>query len=107
MHIEPHVTSARLLRVVAEERRREILQYLQSTDRAAITLQELAANLEPAVGGSDPVKNPARRLAIELHHNHLPRLDEAGLVDYDPRRGTVSNRTDAAVKRLLRASVPS
>lgn len=107
MNIEPHVTSGRLVRVVADERRREILQYLQSTDRAAISLQELAAKLEPAVGGSDQAESPPRRVAIELHHNHLPRLDEAGLIDYDPHGGTVSTRTDAAVTRLLRASVPS
>lgn len=29
------------------------------------------------------------RIAIMLHHTHLPRIADAGVVDYDPRDGRI------------------
>lgn len=34
---------------------------------------------------ADPPPETVERIAIELHHNHLPRLDEYGLVGYEPK----------------------
>lgn len=71
-----------------------------------VPLRELAAAVdeaesddgfvvEPATDGGttsderDPrdrpvADDPQRRIAIELYHVHLPRLDDAGLVSFDP-----------------------
>jgi hypothetical protein len=49
--------------------------------------------------GSDPV--PADRLAIGLHHSHLPKLGDCGLVDYDPESHTVASEIPSWVEPYL------
>lgn len=41
------------------------------------------------------------RVEVELHHRTIPRLSDAGLVDYDVRNGTVRRRTEALREDLL------
>ena len=61
---------------LADDRRRRVLRYLLERDGAdAVGLGELAE----AVADEDDVDDAHR----SLHHAHLPRLDEAGIVDYD------------------------
>lgn len=38
---------------------------------------------------ADPSPETVDRIAIALHHNHLPRLDEYGLVGYEPKARVV------------------
>lgn len=42
--------------------------------------REIAVREEP-----DPTPETVEQIAIGLHHNHLPRLDEYGLVGYEPK----------------------
>ncbi|WP_435181695.1 DUF7344 domain-containing protein [Halorussus sp. AFM4] len=42
-----------------------------------------------------------RRVAVTLHHNHLPRLDAAAVLDYDPRSRTVRYWGDDRVSTVL------
>lgn len=41
------------------------------------------------------------RVEVELHHRTIPRLSDAGLVDYDARNGTVRLWTEALRADLL------
>lgn len=41
------------------------------------------------------------RLAIALHHHHLPQLHAAGIVDYQPERNEVVYIGDETVDELL------
>lgn len=43
-----------------------------------------------------------RELRAVLRHNHLPRLDEAGLVEYDTSTHAVRYRPDEGAESLLR-----
>jgi len=38
---------------------------------------------------------------VDLHHNQLPKLAEATIVDYDPRSKTVRNWGDERVRTCL------
>jgi hypothetical protein len=38
---------------------------------------------------------------VDLHHNHLPRLADAGVVDYDPRSKTIRTWGDDRVETCL------
>ena len=75
-----------LFGVLASKTRRELLGYLDDESRP-VPVERLAAAL-----GSD-----GRRVAIELHHKHLPRLTEAGLVEWDRDRGTVTRPSTPAI----------
>lgn len=87
--ISPSVTAFETtLELLANEQRRLLLLVLQdSTGR--ISLDELArsvaarANEDTSLTDSGPSTD---QVAISLHHNHLPKLDDAGIVDYDVDR---------------------
>lgn len=43
------------------------------------------------------------QLAVKLVHSHLPKLAEYGVIEYDPRSGTVRYRPDEQVETVLDA----
>ncbi|WP_225333046.1 DUF7344 domain-containing protein [Halomicrobium urmianum] len=71
-----------LFEVRTDSRRRRLIGLLgeyERTDRAF--LDALSARLAEH---DAEVNVPAEEIAVELHHCHLPKLDEAGLVRYEP-----------------------
>lgn len=84
------VTTDELLEVVADPRRRLVLRYLCDNGEQPVTVGELATHLAAEAGGTDGPED-TRPKRIPLEHVHLPKLDAAGLVDFDGR--TVSLRT--------------
>lgn len=38
----------------------------------------------------DPTDNQLRDISLSLHHNHIPRLEAADVVQYDENDGTIS-----------------
>jgi len=66
------------------ERRRTALRILTS-EAGVNDLQELAAAIAERTAGSNPDDpDTIERLTITLHHTHLPRMDDLGILDYDP-----------------------
>lgn len=65
--------------------RRRVLALL--ADRGVSNRSEIAEELatDPAVSAEE-----ADRLNVSLHHNHLPKLDDCGYVEYDVRSGDVA-----------------
>lgn len=72
--------------VLADDRRREIIAILKSTD-APITRQHLALELAAtgAVGEA-----PSENIEVQLHHCHLPKLADAGFLQYNRSEGTIA-----------------
>lgn len=66
-----------LFDVLASERRRRALQYLAATE-TTVPLTELANHVAAVESGGDH-----QQVTIDLHHRHLPKLAEEGLVSYD------------------------
>lgn len=75
----------------AGERRHLLYALLEEPTRTFEEVADLLAGREAGAGG--PV-GPAgrRRIASRLHHVHLPLLEDAGLLTYDPESGTVRLR---------------
>lgn len=72
-------------RVLAADRRRLALTVLAERS-LSIDLSELAAEIAAREPGIDATDTEAiERVAITLHHNHLPTLEEKGVVHYDLR----------------------
>jgi hypothetical protein len=68
--------------VLADETRRGICRFLVAEAPSVVTVDEIAASLTD----DDAAR---RRLALNCHHRHLPKLDEAGLIEYDARSNAV------------------
>ena len=69
--------------LLSNDCRRRVCLFLRRTGIEVATLDDLVEALASAESDEE-----RERLAINLHHRHLPKLDEAGIVDYDPRSNT-------------------
>lgn len=69
-----------LLDLLASSRRRAVLETLATTS-GPMSLSELLGEMRD--------EGRANAVRVDLHHNHLPRLDRAGFVRYDPQEQVV------------------
>lgn len=84
-------TADTVLRALADERRRAVLGVLEEREDP-VDVERVASAL------GDRVDGDVETTVEQLHHTHLPKLEAAGLVRYDPVAGRVSAReslTDA------------
>lgn len=89
------LTNDRLFDLLSRRERRQVVELLQDAD-GPVDLTTLAAHVE--TGGGDAVD---RRTVTSLDHVHLPRLAEAGVVDYDREAGTVRYRGNRRLESVL------
>lgn len=80
------ISETERFRLLADDRRRVVLDELADRrDETDVTsLGELASAVDRAERrrvGTDEA--PGRHLLVELHHVHLPLMDDLGLVDYE------------------------
>ncbi|WP_340100657.1 DUF7344 domain-containing protein [Salinibaculum salinum] len=68
--------------VLSSGRRRRVLSVL-SESNLPIDVAELARAVSTREYESDESDEQRERLQIELHHVHLPKLQELNVVDYD------------------------
>lgn len=66
---------------LASSARRQLVAAVLSERVEPLTLDELVAEIARSEGAASPGEGDAIRL--ELHHCHLPKLADAGLVRYD------------------------
>ena len=75
-----------LFELLRDYRRRTAMAYLLARPNP-VSLDELAVAI--ASTGDEPSEQRLARLSIDLHHVHLPKLADAGVVRYDPRSEVV------------------
>jgi len=70
--------------VLRAPRRQTLLTVLDDADARTLDRAAVASGIvaESSEGGSDA--RLQRRVEISLHHNHLPALAEAGVLEYEP-----------------------
>ncbi|NEU57626.1 hypothetical protein [Halorussus sp. MSC15.2] len=83
-----------LFEVLADRHRRRVLEYLGGTDDGVAAFSELVEHVAESDGDST---DDHGRVEVDLHHNHLPKLDDENLVEYDSRSKTVRYRAGPAV----------
>lgn len=78
--------------ILQNGRRRNALQFLREADEVVRMgdLAEAVAAWENETTVDRLRCEQRKRVYIALHQVHLPKLDEAGVVDYDSDRGTIS-----------------
>lgn len=68
--------------VLTDDCRKQLLSMLSSSDDPW-TIHDLAATLESASPGRRPGTEDGDNPALVLHHCHLPKLADFGLIEYD------------------------
>jgi DNA-binding transcriptional ArsR family regulator len=88
--------------LVAHPLRRHVLAALVD-ESVPLSLDALAA---ATARRTDEFDGDAERMRLVLHHQHLPKLAESGVVEYDPERTvvTATNLDGATVDRVLDAA---
>lgn len=78
--------------VLKSPRRRYVLYYLRThggwNDLSDVTEQVAAWENDTTV--ANLTSEQRKRVYISLYQTHLPKLDEAGIVDYDQERGAIA-----------------
>lgn len=77
--------------ILSNTRRRMLLYYLRQNDGSA-TVRELAeqiAALENDVDVEELGRQQRKRVYVSLYQTHVPKLEEAGIVEYDDTEGEV------------------
>ncbi|WP_246066453.1 DUF7344 domain-containing protein [Halorubrum cibi] len=95
--------------LLSNPRRRFILQYLNRTGES-IQLQDLATEVAAWENETEPealTDKQRKRLYVSLYQTHIPKLEEAGIVDYDGDTGDI-RLTDRGsdLNRYLDAEAP-
>lgn len=78
-----------IFELLAHHHRRNLLRYLSDIDNQTATVDEITTHLikrEAQKTGRHPGHD---QIEIALHHTHLPKLAEAGLIEYNARSKTV------------------
>lgn len=90
--------------LLADETRRHVLYYLTDVAGGAATTADIADHLRAV----DPESRSAEREAVlvGLHHQHLPRLEAPGVVEYDDPGGSVRYLGDPLVEECLALVAP-
>jgi len=80
--------------LLSDDRRRTALYALAQSRAQTTSLEDLADEIVDREVARGDVTGPLHRreVKIALVHNHLPRLDEAGLVEYDHEASEVTKR---------------
>ena len=94
------LTTDQAFDLLGDGTRRRALTALQAAD-GAMALGELAEETVARAEDAAPEEVPPdrrKRTAASLHHCHLPKLDDAGVVAYDPTANLVE--TTGGVEQL-------
>jgi hypothetical protein len=84
------LTATDIFPLLAHDRRRNALHYLAGR-AGSVPLGELAEQL--AIWEDDPTHDQYERILTSLYHIHLPKLAEAGVIDYKIEQETVTGLT--------------
>lgn len=90
-----------VLSLLSDAERRGVVEYFGRTADETATLEELSAYLERAAPETDGGEPAAETAKARLHHVHLPKLADRGVVDYDPRSGEVRYCPDERVEAVV------
>lgn len=95
----------RLFELLSVRRRRYLLYYLQRASDEAVSLEDAVEQVgawERETGARFDSEDAHRHdVAISFHHVHIPKLVEAGAIEYDERSQTIRYSGSAAVERCL------
>lgn len=90
------------LHVLESPERRRILAHLDDESVEWTTVGELASHLtDSSPEPRTTEERSGQTLEARLHHVHLPKLDDLGIVEYDPRSNAIRYRSDGRVEELL------
>ena len=105
--LPPRLAEDLFYRALASSHRRRLLYcLLEAEERTVEELASVLSGWEATTAGTLYTAADRTAIRLQLLHNHLPLLDEAGLIAYDPNSGTVRLRSlHPRLIRIIRQGV--
>ncbi|WP_435157190.1 DUF7344 domain-containing protein [Haladaptatus sp. DFWS20] len=83
-------TIDKLFEILRNERRRRLCFVMADTDDQVFSLEELVDQLVPQETTVDTTEAEVHDcIAASIHHIHLPKMADFGIIEYDERSSTV------------------
>lgn len=89
-----------ILDLLANERRRYLLEYLWEQPDNVGSFEEATKTVLAKIGRKPGVLPNDGDLQTDLLHHHLPKLADAGVIEYDTRSQTVCYRENERLEAL-------
>lgn len=90
------------LALVTDQRRRRLLEHLRHNGNSEVQIDELVERLYQAgPATADDGQMSRDQLAIQIHHAHLPKLANHGVIKHHRERGTVEYQVDTQIESVL------
>ena len=90
-----------VFRLLAKPERRRTIAYLADGAPEEVSVEAIARHVCEESSAADGDRAAFERTVVDLHHRHLPELEEYGVVEFDPDAGRVRYRSDDLVESLL------
>ena len=106
---ERSISPDTILSVVANEHRRAILDALDNASEKTLAYDALVTHVADRVRDEDAKRvsdEHRQRVRIALHHTHLPKLEEAQIIDYEAETGHVQFVGGELEQKILRLVEP-
>ncbi|RKS75862.1 hypothetical protein BDK61_4393 [Haloarcula quadrata] len=85
---EQRISTETTLQLLTKQERRQILRHVAEASDGT-TVDKLTQHLRGLDSLQPDGNGPTRSWDSDLHHLHLPKLQEANVLEYDTNRGTV------------------
>jgi hypothetical protein len=84
---------SKYLEIISSKRRRYVLYALQSKNKATFEeITERVATWETEIPSEELDERTKQNIRVNLHHSHLPKLEDAGIIGYNHQSGTLCLR---------------
>ncbi|MXV60833.1 hypothetical protein GS429_01850 [Natronorubrum sp. JWXQ-INN-674] len=103
------LTRDEIFTVLSNRRRRWVLHFLKQRDGQRVDLRTLVDTVSAWEYDTSPEDLPwkkRKRIYTALRQSHLPKLADAGVIEYDRNRGEVVLTEDARTVRMYLEYVP-
>lgn len=84
---------------LTDKRRQNVIVCLACSEQETMTINEVSEELATTPGSS------VETIKTSLHHIHLPKLEEAGLVEYDERSEAIRYRSSESIRKLCKSGL--
>ena len=100
------VSNEELFEVLSNRRRRYTLHYLKQRAGDPVEMGDLSTQVAAWETGTDPealAYDERKRVHTSLYQHHAPKLDDAGIVDYNADAARIEYRGDNRIEEWLAA----
>lgn len=101
---EDHVSVEEIHRLLASARRRYVLSHLSSSPGEDVPFDDVVTAVAERERPDPGPLTHRDRVETDLHHVHLPKLEDSGVVTHDAVTRTVRYEPSEAVEALLAVS---